>query len=151
MAVQLRVFRHTKTTYLRPSSLLSSRSPQFGLALWERAPLIAQCGRSTVIVRPRQYRRSRRIGFGTLLRGEFGAFARGVNAVSLRPAAAPSRAWGLVFLVGLAACAERQALPNDPTGRLFARGLDEITDLYIAPVSSRQLSLGGAARLSRLD
>jgi carboxyl-terminal processing protease len=58
---------------------------------------------------------------------------------------------GFVLLVALAACAERQALPNDPTGRLFARGLDEITDLYIAPVSSRKLVLAGAARLSRLD
>ena len=104
------------------------------------------CGHSAEAVSPKLG-----IGFCALLRGEFGAFARGVNAVSLRPAAAPSRAWGLVFLVGLAACAERQALPNDPTGRLFARGLDEITDLYIAPVSSRQLVLGGAARLSRLD
>ena len=71
--------------------------------------------------------------------------------MSLRPAAAHLRACSLVLLAGLAACAERQALPNDPTGRLFARGLDEITDLYIAPVSSRQLVLGGAARLSRLD
>ena len=42
-------------------------------------------------------------------------------------------------------------MPNDPTGRLFARGLDEITDLYIAPVSSRKLILAGASRLSRLD
>src|SRR5262249_10422118 len=36
-------------------------------------------------------------------------------------------------------------------GRLFARGLDEITDLYISPVSSRKLILAGAARFSRLD
>ena len=71
--------------------------------------------------------------------------------MSLRPAAAPLRACSLVLLVALAACAERQALPNDPTGRLFARGLDEISDLYIAPVSSRRLVLGAAARLSRLD
>jgi carboxyl-terminal processing protease len=71
--------------------------------------------------------------------------------VSLHPAAALARASTLVLLVALAACAERQALPNDPTGRLFARGLDEIMDLYIAPVSSRKLVLAGAARLSRLD
>lgn len=75
----------------------------------------------------------------------------GVSAVSLRSAAKPLRACSLVFLAALAACAQRQALPNDPTGRLFARGLDEITDLYIASVSSRLLVLGGAARLSRLD
>jgi carboxyl-terminal processing protease len=71
--------------------------------------------------------------------------------VSLGRAAALVRVSSLIIVVGLAACAERQALPNDPTGRLFARGLDEIGDLYIAPVSSRQLVLAGAARFSRLD
>jgi carboxyl-terminal processing protease len=74
-----------------------------------------------------------------------------VNAVSLRPAAAFMRGSSLVLLVAFAGCAGQQALPNDPTGRLFARGLDEITDLYISPVSSRTLVLSGAARLSRLD
>jgi carboxyl-terminal processing protease len=74
-----------------------------------------------------------------------------VSAVSLRPAAVLARAGSVVVLVALGACADRQALPNDPTGRLFARGLDEITDLYIAPVSSRKLVLAGASRLSRLD
>src|SRR6266705_235970 len=69
----------------------------------------------------------------------------------LRPAAGLARASSLVLIVALAACAERQALPNDPTGRLFARGLDEITDLYIAPVSSRKLVLAGIARFARLD
>jgi carboxyl-terminal processing protease len=57
----------------------------------------------------------------------------------------------LAFGVLLTACVEHQSLPNDPTGRLFARGLDEITDLYIAPVSNRKLILAGAARFSRLD
>lgn len=71
--------------------------------------------------------------------------------MSLRLAAALMRALSLTFLVALAACAEHQALPNDPTGRLFARGLDQITDLYISPVSSRKLVLAGAARLARLD
>jgi carboxyl-terminal processing protease len=51
----------------------------------------------------------------------------------------------------LAACTVQQSLPNDPTARLFARGLDEISDLYIAPVSSRKLILAAAARFSRLD
>jgi carboxyl-terminal processing protease len=74
-----------------------------------------------------------------------------VSAVSLRPAARLARASSLVFLIALVACAERQALPTDPAGRLFARGLDEITDLYISPVSSRKLVLSGAARFSRLD
>lgn len=71
--------------------------------------------------------------------------------MSLRPAAALARASSFILIFALAACAERQALPNDPTGRLFARGLDEITDLYITPVSSRKLVLAGAARLSKLD
>ena len=56
-----------------------------------------------------------------------------MSAVSLRPAAVLARASSLVLLVAFAGCAERQALPNDPVGRLFARGLDEITDLYISP------------------
>jgi len=71
--------------------------------------------------------------------------------LSLRPAAVLLRASNLALVVLLAACAEHQALPSDPTGRLFARGLDEITDLYIAPVSDRKLILAGASRLSRLD
>ena len=75
----------------------------------------------------------------------------GMSVVWLRPASALARVGSVVLLVAFAACAERQALPNDPTGRLFARGLDEITDLYIAPVSSRKLVLAGVARLSRLD
>ena len=71
--------------------------------------------------------------------------------MSQRPAGVLARAGSLGLVVALTACAERQAMPNDPTGRLFARGLDEISDLYIAPVSSRKLILAGAARLSRLD
>ncbi|MGH7062281.1 MAG: S41 family peptidase, partial [Stellaceae bacterium] len=42
-------------------------------------------------------------------------------------------------------------MPADPVGRLFARGLDEISELYIAPVSSRKLAFAGAVRLSQLD
>lgn len=83
--------------------------------------------------------------------GKFRLRLGGVSAVSLSPASALVRASSLVLIVAVSACAERQALPSDPTGRLFARGLDEITDLYITPVSSRQLVLAGAARLSRLD
>jgi carboxyl-terminal processing protease len=51
----------------------------------------------------------------------------------------------------LAACANGGSAGSDATGQLFARGLDEITDLYIEPTSSRKLALAGAARLSRLD
>jgi carboxyl-terminal processing protease len=70
--------------------------------------------------------------------------------MSLRSAAVLAPAGFLVLFV-LTACAERQPLPGDPTGRLFGRGLDEIADLYIAPVSSRKLALAAAARLSQLD
>ena len=51
----------------------------------------------------------------------------------------------------LAACADNETAAPDASGQLFARGLDEITDLYIEPVTNRKLSLAGAARLSRLD
>jgi carboxyl-terminal processing protease len=71
--------------------------------------------------------------------------------LSSRPAAVLARASCLVLVIGLAACAGPGALPEDPTGRLFARSLDEISDLYITPVSSRKLALAGAVRLSRLD
>jgi carboxyl-terminal processing protease len=57
----------------------------------------------------------------------------------------------LAGTTGLAACAGGNSFAGDATGRLFARGLDEITDLYLEPVSSRQLALAGAMRLARLD
>jgi carboxyl-terminal processing protease len=59
----------------------------------------------------------------------------------------------LVAIVGLslAACAGQGTLPADASAQLFARGLDEIADLYLAPVTSRQLAVSAAARLSRLD
>jgi carboxyl-terminal processing protease len=62
-------------------------------------------------------------------------------------------AWVGVFALAapLAACAGNEVAGGDATGQLFARGLDEITDLYIEPKSSRQLALAGAARLSRLE
>jgi carboxyl-terminal processing protease len=71
--------------------------------------------------------------------------------LSLCPAAVFARASSLLLVFVLAACAVQQSLPNDPTARLFARSLDEITDLYIAPVSSRKLILAAATRFSRLD
>src|SRR5437870_5170625 len=68
--------------------------------------------------------------------------------LNLRPASAALWA-ALVFT--LVACAGPGRLPGDGAGQLFARGLDEIGDLYIEPVSSRRLALSGAARLARLD
>ena len=67
----------------------------------------------------------------------------------LRPVAALAPRGILVLIVLLASCAEPQPLPADPTGRLFGRGLDQIAELYIVPVSSRKLALAAAARASR--
>ena len=44
-----------------------------------------------------------------------------------------------------------QPMPTDPAGRLFARGLDQIDELYIEPVSNRRLALDATARLVKLD
>jgi carboxyl-terminal processing protease len=70
---------------------------------------------------------------------------------SLRPSVGLAPAGLLVLVVLLAACTELRPLPADPTGRLFGRGLDQIADLYIVPVSSRKLALAAAARLSQID
>ncbi len=59
-------------------------------------------------------------------------------------------AWAGLVLT-LAGCAGQERLSAPADGQLFARGLGEMADLYIAPVSSRRLALSGAARLSRLD
>ncbi len=55
------------------------------------------------------------------------------------------------LIVTLAGCAGQGPLPAAADGPLFARGLDNIANFYIEPVSSRRLALSGAARLSRLD
>ena len=55
------------------------------------------------------------------------------------------------LMVTLAACSGQGPLPGDAGGQLFARGLHEIADLYIEPVTSRRLAISGAARLAQLD
>ena len=62
-----------------------------------------------------------------------------------------ARIAAVALALPLAACADNETAAPDASGQLFARGLDEITDLYIEPVTNRKLSLAGAARLSRLD
>ncbi len=59
-----------------------------------------------------------------------------------------------LLLLALAACVGQE--PGAATGQaggaqLYARGLDEINDLYLEPVSTRRVAMSGAARLSRLD
>jgi carboxyl-terminal processing protease len=58
-----------------------------------------------------------------------------------------------VLIAVLAACAGGGAgSENDAeTGHLFARGIDQITDLYIEPVSSQKLVTTGAMNLAKLD
>lgn len=56
----------------------------------------------------------------------------------------------LALLAGCAAGSER-SLPAGSEAALYARGLEEISDLYVKPVSPRQLALAGAARLRVLD
>src|SRR5258707_740118 len=56
-----------------------------------------------------------------------------------------------VAAVALAACAGGQSgADSSPTG-LYGRGLDQIANLYIEPISTRRVALAGIARLSRID
>ena len=71
--------------------------------------------------------------------------------MSLRSAAALVPASLVALTLVLAGCAELQPMPVDPAGRLFARALDQIDELYIVRVSNRILALGAADRLSALD
>jgi carboxyl-terminal processing protease len=84
---------------------------------------------------------------------------RRARGLSIRDCAAPylrqgaALAWGrlgLVFLT-VTGCAVQDTFPNDGGAKLFARGLDEIAELYIEPASSRRLALSAIVRLSRLD
>jgi carboxyl-terminal processing protease len=70
-------------------------------------------------------------------------------SISKRPAVALAA----VMLVAavLAGCALQQPLPTAPTSRLFARGLNDIAEYYIAPTSSRLLAIDGAEQLPSLD
>lgn len=57
------------------------------------------------------------------------------------------------MLLLLAACAAgiEAPLATGSAADLYARALAEITDLYVRPLSARQVALAGAARLHRLD
>ncbi|HKS90250.1 MAG TPA: S41 family peptidase, partial [Stellaceae bacterium] len=73
-------------------------------------------------------------------------------SVSSRQIGAAARAGVAIWLLALAGCAGRDApTAASADGALFARGLQDVSDYYIRPVTSRQLALAGAARLARLD
>lgn len=92
--------------------------------------------------------RRRQAIYRAVRRGDLGASSM---PISLCPAILLAPASLLGLAVVLAACAGSEPLPADPTGRLFARGLAEIGELYITPVSTRKLVFAGAAQLSALD
>ena len=65
---------------------------------------------------------------------------------------APLRRLGpAIVLVALAACGTRDTPGASSTGELFARGIDQITDLYIEPISGQKLVFVGAKNLTKLD
>jgi carboxyl-terminal processing protease len=69
------------------------------------------------------------------------------------PVLAARFAWAIAIAT-LAACdgtSPGSVSTGVPTGQLFARGIDEITDLYIEPESGQKLVLAGARNLSKLD
>lgn len=51
----------------------------------------------------------------------------------------------------LAACGTHVSSHDGATGELFARGIEQITDLYIEPIAGQKLVLAGARNLSKLD
>ncbi|MFZ2007995.1 MAG: S41 family peptidase [Stellaceae bacterium] len=51
----------------------------------------------------------------------------------------------------LAACGTHVSSQDGSTGELFARGIEQITDLYIEPVSGQKLVVVGAKNLAKLD
>ena len=58
----------------------------------------------------------------------------------------------LVFVAALVACGGARETETDAdAGRLFARGIEQITDLYIEPISSQKLITVGATNLAKLD
>jgi carboxyl-terminal processing protease len=68
-----------------------------------------------------------------------------------RPAILLASANIIAVVLVLTNCAQMQPMPLDPAGRLFARGLDQIDELYIVKVSNRALAFDAAQRLSQLD
>jgi carboxyl-terminal processing protease len=67
-------------------------------------------------------------------------------------------AWSGLVVVALAGCAGHhqaaapaELVPEDATSGLFARGLYDIANYYLEPVSNRGLVLAGAQNLARLD
>jgi carboxyl-terminal processing protease len=66
----------------------------------------------------------------------------------------PTRLWRLgsaIACVALAACGMHHSPGESSTGELFARGIEQITDLYIEPVSGQKIVFVGVGNLTKLD
>ncbi len=57
----------------------------------------------------------------------------------------------MAALLLLVACGTHDSLHDSSTGELFARGIEQITDLYIEPISGQKLVFVGAKNLTKLD
>jgi hypothetical protein len=80
------------------------------------------------------------------------------KSARLLPWSRPAPAIGVLvasaLLAALAGCGggqEQASSSEAATGHLFARGIEQISDLYIEPISSRKLVTVGAMNLSKLD
>jgi len=70
----------------------------------------------------------------------------------MRLASIVCRLGPLVVVAALAACGGGHEIETGTdTAQLFARGVEQITDLYIEPISSQKLVTVGAANLAKLD
>jgi carboxyl-terminal processing protease len=66
----------------------------------------------------------------------------------------PARLWRLapaIVCVALAACGMQQTSGGSSTGELFARGIEQIADLYLEPIPGQKIVFVGATNLVKLD
>jgi carboxyl-terminal processing protease len=85
--------------------------------------------------------------------GEFGLPSRARLWSSGRLASVLCRVGAVVLVAALGACATggRDTETSTDTGHLFARGVEQITDLFIEPISGQKLVTVGAMNLAKLD
>src|SRR5258708_5945624 len=84
--------------------------------------------------------------------GKLGLPSRVRLLSKVRLASVVRRAGPLIFVAALAACAGgRDVETSADSGHLFARGVEQITDLYIEPISGQKLVTVGAMNLAKLD
>ncbi len=84
--------------------------------------------------------------------GKLGLPSRVRLLSKVRLASVVRRVGPLIFVAALAACAGgRDVETSADSGHLFARGVEQITDLYIEPISGQKLVTVGAMNLAKLD